>query len=730
VKELLPELAKTIPPGIDIDVAIDRAGTIRASVHEVEKTLLLSIVLVTLVVFLFLRSIRATAIPATAVPLSLVGTFGVMYVLGYSLDNLSLMALTIATGFVVDDAIVVTENVSRFVEQGVEPKEAALRGAKQIGFTIISITCSLLAVFVPILFMGGAVGRLFREFAVVLAVSILLSAVVSLTLTPMMCSKLLRKEHAPNAISRGLEKGLDVVVRGYAAMLRVVLRHRFVMGLVTVATVVATVWLYFKVPSGLFPQQDTGMVTANVQGPQDMSFVAMRDRMEKLIKIVKDDPDVLHVNANVGGFGTSTTNTGRMFIMLKDRDERESSADQVIDRLRPKLAKVHGQNSFLSSVQDVRIGGRLAPHAVPVHARVRRSARPRRVGAEADQRDPQAPRGHRRLDRPAIQRAAARPRDRSRHRGPPRHHRLADRQHAVRRVRAAAGRDLLHRARAVPRHPRGEARRRAFGPDALDKLYVTSQSGLVVPLSDLVKVTPTNVALSVAHQGQFPRDHDLVQHRAERPAVRRDRRDRANLDGDRVPGQHPRLVRRHREGVRGLARHPAQADRDRADLRVHRARRALRELRPPADDPVDAALGRPGRVAHAWLLGTGLFDHGPDRPGVVLIGIVKKNGILMIDFALEAQRVRGLPPEEAIYEACVTRFRPIIMTTLAALLGAVPLMLGAGPGAELRQPLGIAVVGGLLVSQALTLFTTPIIYLYLERFFHRPTPTPALATTH
>jgi multidrug efflux pump subunit AcrB len=730
VKELLPELAKTIPPGIDIDVAIDRAGTIRASVHEVEKTLLLSIVLVTLVVFLFLRSIRATAIPATAVPLSLVGTFGVMYVLGYSLDNLSLMALTIATGFVVDDAIVVTENVSRDRRAGgrAEGGRAARRQARSASRSSRS-RCSLLAVFVPMLFMGGAVGRLFREFAVVLAVSILLSAVVSLTLTPMMCSKLLRKEHAPNAISRGLEKGLDVVVRGYAAMLRVVLRHRFVMGLVTVATVVATVWLYFKVPSGLFPQQDTGMVTANVQGPQDMSFVAMRDRMEKLIKIVKDDPDVLHVNANVGGFGTSTTNTGRMFIMLKDRDERESSADQVIDRLRPKLAKVHGQNSFLSSVQDVRIGGRLARTQ---YQYTLESADPR----DLDEWAPKLTNAIRKL--PEVTDVST------------------DQQSNGLQLDLVIDRDTAAR-HGITVSQIDNTLYDAFGQRQVATFFTEREQFRVILEAkrdgrvragcarQAVRDVPVRAGRAAVGSRQGHADERRALGRAPgsvppRPRSRstprrtsrcppRYRRDRANLDGDRVPGQHPRLVRRHREGVRGLARHPAKL----IAIALICVYIILGVLYESFVHPLTIISTLPsaglGALIMLWLLGQD-FSIMALIGLVLLIGIVKKNGILMIDFALEAQRVRGLPPEEAIYEACVTRFRPIIMTTLAALLGAVPLMLGAGPGAELRQPLGIAVVGGLLVSQALTLFTTPIIYLYLERFFHRPTPTPALATTH
>ncbi|MEO7729865.1 MAG: efflux RND transporter permease subunit, partial [Kofleriaceae bacterium] len=358
IKQLLPELTKAISPAIDVSIAIDRASSIRASVHDVERSLVISILLVVGVVFVFLRSGRATAIPSVAVPLSLVGTFGMMYLLDFSLDNLSLMALTIATGFVVDDAIVVTENVTRHLERGMSPRDAALAGAKQVGFTILSITASLLAVFIPLLFMGGIVGRLFREFAITLAIAITLSAVLSLTLTPMMCSELLRPHKPPGRIGRTLERGLQTLVNGYGRALAFVLRHRLLIGGVTIATILTTIWLFTQVPAGLFPQQDTGMIQGSSLGPQDISFAAMKQRQEQLNAVLAQDPDIDHVVSNIGGFGASTINQGSMFIALKDRSQRTSSATDVIERLRPKLAKVQGDQLFLQAAQDVRVGGR------------------------------------------------------------------------------------------------------------------------------------------------------------------------------------------------------------------------------------------------------------------------------------------------------------------------------------------------------------------------------------
>jgi hydrophobe/amphiphile efflux-1 (HAE1) family protein len=718
VKELLPELARAIPPSIDVAIAIDRAGTIRASVHEVEKTLVIAIILVIVVVFLFLRSIRATSIPAIAVPLSLVGTFGVMYLLDYSLDNLSLMALTIATGFVVDDAIVVTENVSRLVEQGKPPREAALEGAKQIGFTIISITASLLAVFVPILFMGGVVGMLFREFAVVLAVSITLSGVISLTLTPMMCARLLRPHQKPNAVARGLERGLDLVVRGYAAMLRLVLRHRIVMGFVTIGTVLVTVWLYFQVPSGLFPQQDTGMITASSQGPQDISFTAMKSRMETAIAIVRSDPDVAHINANVGGFGSSTVNTGRMFISLKERPEREASAQEIINRLRPKLSRIEGIQTFLSSVQDVRIGGRMsrsqyqytlesADHRDLEEWAPRLVAAIRKLPSVTDViSDAQA--GGLQLDLEIDRDTAARYGVTVAQIDNTLYDAFGQRQVATFYTEREQYRVILEAARAA------SGGKDATGPEALDQIYVTSSTGLVVPLGELVRVKSTNVALSIAHQGQFPA---------------------TTISFNMAPGQPlsvavDDIARASRElgmpaSIRGEFAGTAQAFKDSLESQPKLIAIALicvfivlGILYESYVHPLTilSTLPSAGLGALLALLVTSSELDLIALVGIILlIGIVKKNAILMVDFAVERER-DGIEPEQAIYEACLLRFRPIIMTTLAALLGALPLAIGDATGSELRKPLGVAIVGGLIVSQLLTLFTTPVTYLALHRF--------------
>jgi multidrug efflux pump subunit AcrB len=663
-------------------------------------------------VFLFLRSLRATAIPAVAVPLSLVSTFAAMYLLDYSVDNLSLMALTIATGFVVDDAIVVTENISRLIEEGVPPREAALRGAKQIGFTIISITVSLLAVFIPILFMAGPVGRLFREFAVVLVVSITLSALVSLTLTPMMCAQLLRPSPPrPGWLARVLERGLGVLVRGYAAVLRVVLRHRIIVGVITVATIATTIKLCGEIPQGLFPRQDTGTLRGTAQGPQDISFPAMKERMERLIAILRADPDVAHVTANIGGFGASTINTGGFFIALRTKPERTASSEQVIARLRPKLAKVEGVQLGLQAVQDVRIGGRpgqyqytlesadlaeLTEWAPNVATAIRKLPEVKDVTSDQQMAGLQ-------LDLEIDRDAAARHGITVSQIDNTLYDAFGQRQVATTFTQRNQYRVILEAAPSV-----------GTGPEALERIYVTSSSGAQVPLSELVRSRPTNVALSINHQGQFPSttiSFALAPGVALSQAVAAVERTVREIG---VPAS-----------IQGSFSGTAQAFRESlastplliviALIAVYIVLGVLYES---YVHPITILSTLPsaglGALLALYLTG-GELDLIALVGILLLIGIVKKNAILMIDFALELER-EGKPPLDAIYDACVLRFRPILMTTLAALLGALPLALGTGTGAELRQPLGIAIVGGLAVSQLLTLFTTPVTYLVLHRF--------------
>jgi multidrug efflux pump len=717
VKALLPSLAYSISPAIDVEVALDRAQTIRQSVSDVERSLIISVSLVVLVVFLFLRSGRATLIPTVAVPLSLVTTFAAMYLCGYSLDNLSLMALTISTGFVVDDAIVVTENVTRLVEGGTPPLEAALKGAKQIGFTILSITASLLAVFIPILLMGGIMGRLFREFAVTLAIAITMSALVSLTITPTMCSRMLRsrREVKEGWFARTLGRGFDAAAVRYGRALRFCLNHRVLIGALTIATVCVSVALYIVLPRGFFPQQDTGMLTGSSDGPLDVSFGAMRVRQEAANAIIQADPDVDHIISFTGGQGT--INTGTMFIALKPKPTRKTSADELIARLRPKLNSVPGIHVNLQSVQDVRVGGRLARSqyqyvlqdadldellawAPKMFAKLQTVPELRDVATDQQSQGLQL---KLMIDRDTAARLGVTPRDID--------NALYD---AFGQRQVATTFTQLNQYRVVLEIKPELAR----GPDALARMYVRSATGAAVPLSMLARAVPASSGLSVGHQGQFPvvtLSFNTPPNVALSEAVEAVRR--AELQVGLPASVHAEFAGTAMAFRDSMATMPWLLLT--ALLTVYIVLGMLYES---FIHPITILSTIPSAGVGA-LLALLLFHTELSVIAVVgiilLIGIVKKNAIMMVDFAIEAEREEGLPPVEAIFKACTLRFRPIMMTTMAALLGALPLAFGQGTGSEMRRPLGIAIVGGLLLSQVLTLFTTPVVYLALDRFVKR-----------
>jgi len=713
VRATLPILRSSISPAIDVSVVMDRTTTVRASVHDIELTLMISVILVILVVFAFLRTFRATIIPSVAVPLSLVGTFGVMYLLNYSLDNLSLMALAISTGFVVDDAIVVLENITRHIEEGVPPVAATFRGAREIGFTVLSMSTSLVAVFIPILLMGGIVGRLFREFAVTLSIAIAVSLVVSLTVTPMMCAKFLRStdKEKHGRIYHFSEKIFDTALKLYSRSLKLVLRHQPLTLLITIGTAALSVYLYVIVPKGFFPQQDTGRVMGSVQAAQDISFAAMQAKMRQFVGLVMKDPAVQTIVGFAGG--NTSTNSGRMFITLKPLEERKISADQVIGRLRRKLSVVPGATLYMQSAQDLTIGGRMSQaqfqytlqgeslkdlnYWSPMLLQKLRSL-PELRDVNTDQQDK------------GLQATVIIDRDTAARLGVD----AGDIDNALYDAFGQRQVSIMYKALNQYHVVMEVAPEFSNSPDSLQNIYVRANNGTAVPLSSFAHFGPSNTPLAVSHQGQYPSvtlSFNLAPDVSLGAAT--DAIDKAQRSINFPPNINASFQGTAAAFQSSLASEPLLILA--ALVTVYLVLGMLYEsyihpitiLSTLPSAGVGAILAL--LLTHSELNVMGLIGI------ILLIGIVKKNAIMMIDFALETERA-GRTPAESIYEACVRRFRPIMMTTMAALLGGLPLALGTGVGSELRRPLGITIVGGLIMSQALTLFTTPVVYLYLDRF--------------